>query len=189
MRTRTVFECLLVRIGHDFLGQRNRFGDESLRTMNILIFDKNDAARSEIGARVSDLGAILHHVPHADALQQTLAKLCEGYRAGCCLVIHDSFDEIVERVSRLGELRSEGQGVTNRGDRVPTARQFQRLSPRESEVLQFVLEGMTSQEIADRLKISLRTVKMHRGNIMAKVRVRNVAELVSLYHTTAAKAA
>ncbi len=157
--------------------------------MNILIFDKDGIADRTLGSRVSDLGAVLHHVPHTDALQQTLAMLCQDYSAGCCLVIHESLEAIVERVSRLGRADVAGVEDATGPDRPAVSRQFQRLSPRESEVLQFVLEGMTSQEIADRLKISLRTVKMHRGNIMAKVRVRNVAELVSLYHTTAVKAA
>ena len=167
----------------------DRFDDEGMRTMNVLIVDENGRLGDELGARLSELGAVLHRIPHTDALQQTLAKLCRGYGTGCCLVIHDSLESLVERVSELAVAGAGAGGVVDRLDRLPPARQFQRLSPRESEVLQLVLEGMTSQEIAERLNISLRTVKMHRGNIMAKVRVRNVAELVSLYHTTAARAA
>ncbi len=157
--------------------------------MNILILDKDGVGHRDLGDKISDLGAVLHLVPNADAMQQVLSTLCKGYGAGCCLVLHSSLDEIVERVDRLNKGSVRGDLSAVRTDRLELARSFQRLSPRESEVLRFVLEGLTSLEIAERLNISLRTVKMHRGNIMAKVRVRNVAELVSLYHTTAAKAA
>ena len=58
---------------------------------------------------------------------------------------------------------------------------FERLSAREAQVLELVVQGMRSQAIADNLGITLRTVKMHRGNIMAKVGVKNVAQLVSFY--------
>ncbi len=67
--------------------------------MNILIFDKDGITDRTLGSRVSDLGAVLHHVPHTDALHQTLSRLCQGYGTGCCLVIHDSLEAIVERGS------------------------------------------------------------------------------------------
>lgn len=58
---------------------------------------------------------------------------------------------------------------------------FERLSAREAQVLDLVVQGLRSQKIADALGITLRTVKMHRGNIMGKVGVQNVAQLVSFY--------
>ena len=58
---------------------------------------------------------------------------------------------------------------------------FERLSAREIQVLDLVVQGMRSQVIATALGITLRTVKMHRGNIMAKVGVKNVAQLVGFY--------
>ena len=157
--------------------------------MNVIILSEDNAHASDIGERISDIGAELHQVSHFDALQHVLSKLCKRYDGGCCLVIHESFDHLVAGVTRRSGTSSASPKAPSDENRPALPRHFQRLSPRESEVLRHVLDGLTSQEIADRLKISLRTVKMHRGNIMAKVRVRNVAELVSLYHTTAVKAA
>lgn len=42
---------------------------------------------------------------------------------------------------------------------------FSRLSPRERQVLQFIAEGHTSKEIADKLGISSKTVDIHRNNL------------------------
>ncbi len=53
------------------------------------------------------------------------------------------------------------------------------LTPREREVLHSVVEGLTSQEIAQRLVIGVRTVEMHRANIMSKLGARSAVDLVS----------
>lgn len=52
------------------------------------------------------------------------------------------------------------------------------LTPRETEILQLVAEGMTNQEIADLICISPATVDTHRKNIMSKLDIHSVAGLV-----------
>jgi len=52
------------------------------------------------------------------------------------------------------------------------------LTPREREVLQFIVDGYTSQEIATFLFISPRTVETHRFNLLQKLNLRNTAGLV-----------
>lgn len=52
------------------------------------------------------------------------------------------------------------------------------LTNREREILQMVAEGMTNQEIADKLYISISTVDTHRKNIMSKLDIHSVAGLV-----------
>jgi two-component system response regulator NreC len=54
---------------------------------------------------------------------------------------------------------------------------FQLLSPREREVLQLIAEGRTSNQIADNLHISVKTVESHRQQIMVKLKIKSVAEL------------
>ena len=52
------------------------------------------------------------------------------------------------------------------------------LSPREREILQLVAEGKTSQEIAERLSISPKTVDTYRSRLRHKIRVEDMAGLV-----------
>src|ERR1700730_2194230 len=52
------------------------------------------------------------------------------------------------------------------------------LTTREREVLVLAAEGRTSQEIAERLSVGVRTVETHRANLMRKLGLRNQAELV-----------
>ena len=55
------------------------------------------------------------------------------------------------------------------------------LSAREREVLEHVVRGRLNKQIAADLGIAEKTVKVHRGRAMAKMKVRSVAELVHLY--------
>lgn len=66
------------------------------------------------------------------------------------------------RRSRGGGDKEIGDGLTNR----------------EMEVLKYVADGHTNQEIAERLVLSVATVQTHRANIMAKLGLHNAAELV-----------
>ena len=68
-------------------------------------------------------------------------------------------------------IRSE---ETRRAD----AQKLGRLTAREREVLDQVAQGLHAKEIAAALRISPRTVEVHKTRIMGKLGVRNVAELV-----------
>lgn len=52
------------------------------------------------------------------------------------------------------------------------------LSPRELEILKLVAEGHTNQEIADQLVLSIKTVQAHRANLMVKLGLENITQLV-----------
>jgi DNA-binding NarL/FixJ family response regulator len=58
------------------------------------------------------------------------------------------------------------------------AQELRNLTPREIEVLKLVAEGHTSQEIADQLVLSIKTVQAHRANIMEKLGLRAITQLV-----------
>jgi DNA-binding NarL/FixJ family response regulator len=52
------------------------------------------------------------------------------------------------------------------------------LTAREREVLKFICEGKSNSEVAEVLRISVRTVETHRANMMNKLDLKNTAELV-----------
>ena len=52
------------------------------------------------------------------------------------------------------------------------------LTPKEQEVLQAVLDGLPSKDIAGKLNLSVRTVENHRARIMEKLRVNSAMELM-----------
>ena len=54
------------------------------------------------------------------------------------------------------------------------------LTPRETEVLALVVTGMLNKQIAGKLGITEKTVKVHRARVMEKMRAGSVAQLVHL---------
>lgn len=69
--------------------------------------------------------------------------------------------------------------IAHRAKRAPGSRTgVAALSPREREVLQVVAEGLTNQQIATELTISVKTVEAHLAHIMAKLHGRNRADLI-----------
>lgn len=55
---------------------------------------------------------------------------------------------------------------------------YAKLSNREREVFQMIAEGRTTKEISDILCVSPSTVKTHRANIMEKLKIYNVSQLI-----------
>lgn len=53
-----------------------------------------------------------------------------------------------------------------------------RITRRQQEVLTYIAEGLNNREIADQLNISSRTVEVHRFNLMRRLQVTNVAQLI-----------
>jgi FixJ family two-component response regulator len=55
---------------------------------------------------------------------------------------------------------------------------YESLSPREKEVMAFVLSGLLNKQIASEMNVSEITVKVHRGQVMRKMKARSMPDLV-----------
>ena len=107
------------------------------------------------------------------------------------LLKDSEFDEVVEAVETVysggtyfssslleslsHSIRSAASGADSAADAVAES---DRLSDREVEILVAICQGFSTQEIADRLFISKRTVDKHRANILEKSGCKNTASLV-----------
>lgn len=58
---------------------------------------------------------------------------------------------------------------------------YQALTPREREILNLIAQGLKNQEIADSLCIAMRTVEIHRANLMKGMQVGSLAEMMLIY--------
>ena len=54
------------------------------------------------------------------------------------------------------------------------------LTPRESEILRYLLTGMLNKQIANQLQIAEQTVKLHKRSISMKLGVRSIAEIIRI---------
>ncbi len=81
------------------------------------------------------------------------------------------------------QFNREGNVATTEMDQaaLPTIsvkRRPEELTPREHEILQLVWAGLTNRIIAEQLHISVKTAEAHRANMMKKLRVSNIAQLL-----------
>jgi DNA-binding NarL/FixJ family response regulator len=72
--------------------------------------------------------------------------------------------QIATAVKRLVNEKKGSQTVADKGS-------FQPLSPREQQVLNLIVEGLSNSEIAERLEITVETVKTHVRSLMTKLAV------------------
>jgi two-component system response regulator FixJ len=87
-------------------------------------------------------------------------------------------DELLQAVSEAIEKDQEGR---EEHAEVHSIRgRLELLTPREHEILRYVITGMLNKQVAYELGISEKTVKVHRGRIMEKLDVGSVADLVRL---------
>ena len=84
----------------------------------------------------------------------------------------DLLRAIREAIQRDQRERSE------RAERVSLAARLATLTPREREVLDLVVRGLLNKQIAAALGASEKTIKIHRGRVMAKMKAPSVADLV-----------
>ena len=59
-----------------------------------------------------------------------------------------------------------------------TGSPYEALTPREQEIMRLLAEGLSSKAIADKLFISPKTVENHRSNIMNKLEIHTIFDLV-----------
>lgn len=83
-------------------------------------------------------------------------------------------DLIQQAISQDARQREERKARERVNDRVGS------LTPREREVMQFVIAGKTSRQIGSQLGVTQKTVEAHRANIMKKMGVHSVPELVHM---------
>jgi RNA polymerase sigma factor (sigma-70 family) len=75
-------------------------------------------------------------------------------------------------------IQRDHQERNERAERMVAVRCFETLTPREREVMALVVRGMLNKQIAAALGTSEKTIKIHRGRVMEKMKAASVADLV-----------
>jgi two-component system response regulator FixJ len=132
-----------------------------------------DLAR-QLKARGSKLPIIVM-TGHGD-----IALAVEAMKAGAVEFLEKPFEEaiLLEAIrTALATPRAQADGDPEK-DRLRAI--FEKLSPRENDVLKGVVEGKMNKVIAFELGISPRTVEVYRANMMQKTQARSLSELVKM---------
>lgn len=113
----------------------------------------------------------------------TKPLLIQALRLGAVNVIEKPFrpDELIEVLESIRKtiLQSEAQRQVDL-EASDLSQRLESLTARETEVLDMVVNGDLTKQIAKQLGISQKTVEVHRSNITKKLGVQSVAQLVKL---------
>jgi FixJ family two-component response regulator len=96
----------------------------------------------------------------------------------------DFLTKPIDRDDLLGAIRvslaKDADTRTQQAEKFSINEHIKTLTPREYEIMTYVITGMLNKQIAAELFISEETVKIHRGRVMQKLGIVSVAELIHL---------
>lgn len=104
----------------------------------------------------------------------------EAMQAGAVDFIQKPFrdQDLIDRINQALEKDSSNRAAL--GERNDIRRRLETLTPREREVLDLVVQGKANKVIAGDLKLSQRTVEIHRARVMEKMQASSLAHLVRM---------
>lgn len=118
------------------------------------------------------------------------ATLIQLWRQGAAdfLLQPLSIQELLQSIVRsIEHKKTPNRAITRAASNPEALKLVASLTRRELDIFKLVVKGLLNKEIAKALHISLPTVKMHRANLMKKLNLNNVAQLVSFYHENIAQ--
>jgi len=110
------------------------------------------------------------------------SQVVEALRAGALDYITAPIDSL-NLIKKLKDLEGVADEFRSRRKRIFEARALmETLTNREFDVINGLSQGLTNKELADNLKISPRTVEIHRATMMRKINASHSIKAVSLFH-------
>ena len=149
--------CLLLNDampGHGGLSAQRRLSELGMEVPVIIMADHSDVATAVVAMKQGALDFVVK--PFNEQL------LLDG--------VHQAIAE--DRVRQR-----------NRAWRADLQRRFDTLTPREQDVLRWITEGLSNQEIAEALQLSCKTVEVHRAKVMHKMQAHVLSQLIRMAMT------
>lgn len=158
-------------LNEDFSGQQLSVRLELCRTKypnaRILVLARDEPPETCLAALAENVSGYLTADNGVDALVSAMQLV----RAGFSILPHASFLKMIHHSARTVPPDSPAASRSGNG----------KLTARQSEVFELVLDGLSNREIANRLAISESTVKVHVRAIMQRSRVSSRTQLLSQF--------
>ena len=168
-------ECRLFESAKAYLGAPPEPCDAACLVLDIRMPDFSGTELQAVLRGTPQEVPIIFVTGHGD-----IPTCVKALKAGAVSFLSKPFDEAELLSSVAQALEQSVEQKRNRGLDAEVQMKVQRLSRREREVFNGVIRGELNKVIAHKMGIAEKTVKVHRGRVMAKMEVASVAELVRL---------
>ena len=179
----TVYSWMLSTAGYEtktYLSGVDFLNESDLSPVGCVLLDNQMPEVSGLGVQrtLLDRGINLPVVFMSGA--SSYSDVVEATRKGAHGFLEKPFHkaELLQQVNAAIE-SSRNRDVTSSSSG-ETSQLAQQLTKREYQVCKLIIAGHTNRSIADQLGISVSTVEFHRANLMDKLEVKSLAELVKL---------
>ncbi len=140
---------------------------ERYTSIKVILLTSND--NIEVIKEVLESGARGYILKNTS--KEELIKAIETVFEGKPYLSHKIQEKMIESLQKINEQDAK----TLENDNLITS-----ITKREIEVLNLIADGMTSNDIANKLLISKNTVETHRKNLLSKAKVKNTAALLQI---------
>lgn len=169
-----------MRLRYKALEVQDQIGDQLglLASLDSLAALALDVDRTEFAVRLlaaAEAGRRATGAMRVPAVQREIKATIE--RAVACLSAN-SYQDAWDQGSKMTPTQATSYAIRGRGSKMRPSQGWDSLSRAERDLLKLVIEGMTNQEISEKLFVSLRTVTTHLTHIFHKVGVATRRELV-----------
>lgn len=159
----------------EFLEWERRTSDPACLVLDVKIPGINGLdLQKELLLRGYDI-PIIFITSHGDILMSVQAM-----KKGAFDFLSKPFDDVQLLCAVKEALLKDSQACADRDEQKQIMRRLDSLTARESQILTYLITGMLNKQIAHELNISERTVKAHRKQVLDKMNVNSIAELVLL---------
>jgi len=157
-----------------------------LMDINMVPFSGIEATRQirEVSPESRIIGVTMHSQP-------AYAKKMLQYGASGYVTKNSSKEEMVNAILEVSKgnryVCDEIRELMNESTEDPTSTSaINSLTEREMDVINLIRHGSSSKDISTKLKISIKTVEVHRHNILKKLKLKNAASLIHFMNTSSA---
>ena len=156
---------VVIKIGLPDASTVIKVGRRLGRSGAVVVFDLSLEREAEIiSAAEAGVSGLLLHTESFERMLETLRTAASGH----ALCSTEVSAVLLRRVYAFSQDINPDAGI-------------ERLTERELEILELIVQGLTNQQIASRLKLTLPTVKNHVHRVLSKMEVASRAEAVTVY--------
>jgi len=156
-----------------------------LMDINMIPFSGIEATRQirEVSPETQVIGVTMHSQP-------AFAKKMLQYGASGYVTKNSSREEMVTAILEVSKGNKfvceeiKDLMVTENAEDQATASAVNTLTEREMDVINLIRRGSSSKDISQKLEISIKTVEVHRHNILKKLKLKNAASLIHFMNTS-----